>query len=53
MYHSIELVDPIERPNLYLKLLIVVLKSSNPEHAEQFRIAYEKTSAIYSVEFLD
>lgn len=53
LYHSIQLVDPVEHPNLYLRLIIVILKASNPEHPDQFRMAYEKTSAIYTLEFLD
>lgn len=36
MFHSIQLIDPLEHTNLYLKLLIVLLKASNPEHPEQF-----------------
>ena len=53
LYHSIELVDPIEHPNLYLRLILVILKASNPENAEQYKVAFEKTCYVYTVEFLD
>ena len=53
MYHSIELVDPILHPNLYLKLVIMILKASNPEQPEQFGMAFKKTAIIFEIDFLN
>jgi len=48
-----EFVDVIQHPNLYLRLIILVLKASNPEKADQFNFAYSKALAVFQVDFLD
>ena len=48
-----EFVDVVQHPNLYLRLIILVLQSCNPDKADQFALAYNKALAVFSIDFLN
>lgn len=46
-------MDIVKHPHLYLRLNTALLKACNPENAEEFAMAYQKTSMVYSLDFLN
>ena len=53
MFNAIEIVDPMQFTDLYLKLLTILLAGANPENAVQFRNAFIKAEAVFDTEFLN
>ncbi len=46
-------MDILKHPHLYLRLNTALLKACTPQSAEEFTLAYQKTSAMYSLDFLN
>ena len=53
MFQSIEFVDILQHPVLYIRLSILLLRSCNPENPDDFQFAYRILSNIYGLEFLN
>ena len=53
MIQSIEFVEILKFPALYLRLLILLIHSCNPNNVDDFVTVYRKTSVVYEIEFLN
>ena len=50
---SIEFVNILQFPNLYLRLGIALIRASNGANADDFNFVYGKATAVYSLDFLN
>lgn len=50
---SIEFVNILQFPNLYLRLCCALVRASNGANAEDFNFVYSRATIVYSLDFLN